>query len=166
MSDRILTLTAAIKDFAARCRARGITDPDVIAETVFKNLHERGLVSNRNANAVWLDYIKRWSVFRVNRGNKGDDRQMHLWENCEAQVYNLQFDGGVIQKVLADFDLADIEQETAQKQDNIEAAAAELRLWNRAKRYVVPLLDAHPDWKWRNAVEHMRTNGGLPSLED
>jgi hypothetical protein len=32
--------------------------------------------------------------------------------------------------------------------------------------HIGPVLEAHPSWGWRNAVEWMRANGGVPQITE
>lgn len=36
--------------------------------------------------------------------------------------------------------------------------------WFRAVSVIKPLLESHPEWRWRDAVEYLRARDELPAL--
>lgn len=56
--------------------------------------------------------------------------------------------------------LADIDKITAQKQLSVSGATEAKLNWDRVVATVRPLLEAHPDWTFSDAVEHIRHAGG------
>jgi hypothetical protein len=190
MSARVLPITTAIQNAARIARnLKKLTDPDDIAEHVwdvlcrdgYLNLSRVDATTKANMIVMALSYIKSIIVMRVKAKGRPDDRQFHLWDNLE-QVFDIKHqkkdeDGApvirdgkpvieVIQKELAKFTLDDVRQVSEQKDDNIERATAERNIWLRAAGYIEPLLGAHPDWTWKDAVEYMRDGDGLPTLDD
>jgi hypothetical protein len=93
----------------------------------------------------------------------------------------------IVTKKLGEFDLEDVRafaenlrdqkdaafdafNELDDEDSNCEFRAASIAeeneaRFNRAAAAVIPLLEAHPGWTWRTAVEHMQANGTLPSLD-
>jgi len=45
---------------------------------------------------------------------------------------------------------------------NIAKAAAALDEFDRVFGFIEPLMKAHPEWLWRDAVAYLETHGGLP----
>lgn len=60
---------------------------------------------------------------------------------------------------LGDLGLDEIQIITEQKESNIETATTALGEWNKAKELVEPLLLSNPDWKWRDAADHLKQIG-------
>jgi hypothetical protein len=46
-----------------------------------------------------------------------------------------------------------------EKDAAVRAAKADRDRWEAAANLVVPVLQANPDWKWRDAVAHLRASG-------
>lgn len=164
MSDR--TLSGSARDFARR--ARNIlkkTDPKEIAEYVLTEQRELGLWTDAAIEKAQLGWILSVIMMKIKKSNDKDDeeKQLHLWDDLD-QVFDLRMPDGVIQKELGNFTIPDIKQLTKQKTENLTRAGTEKRTWDRAVKYITPLLKKHADWKWRDAVKHMRGLGKLPDL--
>jgi len=65
---------------------------------------------------------------------------------------------------LENFTLADIDEVTAHRQAMIAEAIDARDRWERAVARVRLLLEANPDWTWRDAVDHMRDIGALDEI--
>lgn len=148
----------------------GERDRDKQAEFVFKALHSLGFVSKENLTRVFLDYIKRMILLlskpHIRRDPEVDPEyyQLHLWEDLDQVLAVQRADGKTEGVELGDFGLAEVEARTQQIRVNREHVIAEERMWLRACEFIRPLLEANPDWCWRDAVDHMRETGGLPDL--
>jgi hypothetical protein len=183
MSARVLPITMAIKNSARTARnIRKLKDPDTIAIHVWDKLCEDGYLNLARVDAttkanmlvMGLAYIKSIITMRVKKPQPDDERQFHLWDDLD-QVFDIKYskkdkDGNpiieVVQKELGKFGLDDIRQITEQKNDNLFRANKERDIWLRAISYIKPLLATRSDWNWEDAVEYMRENGGLPTLDE
>jgi hypothetical protein len=66
------------------------------------------------------------------------------------------------QKTLGDLDYAHGLKARKRKVANITRANQALAAFDDAWRHIGPLLKAHPDWVWRDAVTHLEATGGIP----
>lgn len=165
MSER--SLMQFVRDAARRARnIKKMTDPHEIAAYCFGEAKSYGLITAEWTHEAELQSIIRLVTFRRKApGSRDDDaHQLRLFIDHEDIVFDIRHDDAVVQKALADCGLDDIDQIEQQKDDNIDAAIAERDLFARASGYIKPLLTAHPGWVWRDAVNHLRAHGGLPSL--
>ncbi|MEY9179686.1 hypothetical protein [Bradyrhizobium sp. USDA 313] len=154
-----------VRDAARRARnIKKLTDPHDIGNYCLSEAEAYGLVTPEWVLEAQIQAIIRLVTFRAKPAGRDAPHQLHLFINHEDIVFDLRHQDAVIQKALADCGLDDVAQIEQQKADNIEAAKAEQALFARAAGYIKPLLRAHPTWVWRDAVEHLRLHGGLPSL--
>jgi len=65
---------------------------------------------------------------------------------------------------LENFTLAEIDAVTAAKHFRIVEAMEAKAKWERSVAGIRLLLEANPDWKWRDAVELMRDTGTMPEI--
>src|ERR1700674_3459916 len=61
--------------------------------------------------------------------------------------------------VLGDFGLEAIDVYAAQEKNKATKAR-----FDKAASVIVPLLREHPEWRWQQAVEYLRSRGELPDL--
>jgi len=172
----VRTLTEAIRSSARRAVRKGVTERGACSRFIYTDIADWR--TKTNTRAVWLDFISRYSVKRKkkNKSKDGQRDQMAFWDHLD-QLFPIQRQAKVNPETgetvehertelveLGDFGIPEIEQHDAQLDGNISNAQAERALWERAKSFVVPLLKRQKDWKWRDAVEHMRSRGTLPDL--
>jgi hypothetical protein len=182
MSDR-KTIVQAIKDFARHARnIRRLQNPSDINAHVIARLGSEGYLTKVGVNAIKKDplihkmaehYVGALTVTRVPPSGKKEEQQLDLFVDLD-QLFDVRHevkanpDGTKVfkvkQKELGEFDLDDIACISHQKQENRERVLEEEGQWNRAKAIVVPLLQSHPGWVWKDAVEYLRKHGGIPVL--
>jgi hypothetical protein len=68
------------------------------------------------------------------------------------------------QRVLGDVNLEEGITIERRKIANLEAAQREKARFDRHWAVIRPLLEANPDWLWRDAVAFLERSGGLPEL--
>ncbi|UGY13780.1 hypothetical protein HAP48_0035190 [Bradyrhizobium septentrionale] len=160
------SLMQFVRDAARRARnIKKLTDPHAIAGYCFDEAKGYGLITAAWTHEAELQSILRLVTFRKKPPHLSEDaHQLRLFIDHEDIVFDIRHDDAVVQKALADCGLSDIAQIERQKGDNIAAAEAERDLFARASSYIKPLLESHPGWVWRDAVSHLSTHGGLPSL--
>lgn len=164
-------LAVAVRESARIARnTHGLIVPHEIAEFVRADIERKGLHTSDLVDKAVKDFILKLILERRKPTPKADDpEQPFLFENL-AMVFDVRHkvtrdDGSsviqTIQKELGDFTLEDIDQVSAQKDENIEHAIEAKAEWDSAIRLVGPLLAQNPRWVWRDAVSYMRANGGL-----
>lgn len=160
MSDR-RSLLHIVKDAARRARnIKKMTDPREIGQYILKDARRYGIVTPQFIEETLIEKFMRLAVMRMQtKPREEEERQLHLFDDCEDIAFHIKHGDGTIQKALGDFDEKDIEQVTQQKLDNIEAAKIEAKHWERAVNVVLPLLRAHPNWLWRDAASELRRSG-------
>jgi hypothetical protein len=90
--------------------------------------------------------------------------QLDLFRDLDYQFAFRKKGGKVEQRTLGDLNLAEILVLEQRKAANYTAAGRELMRFRTAVSYVRPLLEAHSDWCWRDAVAYLESHGGLPLL--
>lgn len=68
------------------------------------------------------------------------------------------------QCALGDLTLTEVEALERRKLMNIETAVRERDRFSAAVIVIKPLLEANPNWRWRNAVKYLAEHGGLPPV--
>jgi hypothetical protein len=63
---------------------------------------------------------------------------------------------------IGDMTLQDVRDMTATMEEDGDPRG-ELARFREAQRLVVPVMEAHPGWRWRDAVEHLRKTGAIKS---
>ena len=170
MSKVAFVLSDEIRKAFKKVYKSGERDRDKQADFILTALKELGLWSKDNIERIGREYIKRMilalSKPMMKRESVDDEEtfQLHLWEDLD-QVISVHRPGGGADGVeLGDFGLDEIEARTRQIDLNRREVEASQEIWLRACEFIVPLLRNNPNWVWRDAVEHMRTTGGLPDL--
>lgn len=161
MSDRRSAITI-IKDAARRARnIKKLTDPKEIGEYCHNELQKFGALTAVFIHDAVIEKIISMITWRHKPKNHEDDeeRQLHLFDDCEDIVFDIRHGDGTVQKALGAFDEKDIAQVTEQKFVNIKRAEAEAEHWERASKVIIPLLRANPGWLWRDAASELRGLG-------
>lgn len=158
-------------------RRKGLSDAGEIAESVYVDIaHLRGA---DNTKRVWLFYINqmtRIAALNANAKSKTDDDyqlHFHYWDDLDTplRVERYGVDKDERRKFLrvelvelGDFGLTEIDARSDQIKDNQNRIALAKDIWDRAVRVIKPLLESHPEWLWRDAVEYLRGRDELPDL--
>jgi hypothetical protein len=159
------SLMGQVRDCARHARnIKHLTVPKEIGEYALAECKKLGMITTEWTHNLQVQAMIGLATMRVHKAKDSAVTQLRLFVDHEDIVFDIRHEDGVVQKSLGDFDEDDIDQIDAQQDANIEAAVASRDQWLRAAKYIRPLLVKHPDWLWRDAVDHLRRNGGLPTL--
>ena len=154
------TLMSIIRDAARRARnIKKLTAPKEIGKYCIDEANLLGAITPEWIEEAKIEKALKYIVWRQKPKLDDEERQLHLFHDCEDIVFDIRHGDGTVQKVLGDFDQQDIEQVTQQKMDNIARAEAEAELWARAINLVLPLVRDNPGWVWRDAVNDLAASG-------
>jgi len=136
-----------------------ITNTEQMVDAVDRDI--KGLLSPKLFDEARRHQIRDMITSRFER-LLDDGEQLDLFHDLDFQ---LTFGRGEesYQKTLGDLDYEHGLKARHRKVANIEAANRALADFDRAWRYIGPLLKANPDWLWRDAVTHLETTGGIPT---
>jgi hypothetical protein len=164
MSNR--SLMGQVRDLARHARnIKHLTDPKAIGEYCHAECKKLGMITAEWTHQLQVQAMIGLATIRVKQSGAPEAvTQMRLFDNYEDIVFDIRHEDGVVQKALGDFNRLDISQIFEQQDANIASAVAARDLFERASKTIVPLLQDHPDWLWRDAVEYLRRNGTLPTL--
>ena len=168
---RAAALTRAIRESYQRAYEAGVTDADEMAKRVYKDIADWR--TNDNTERAWLFYIKNALRLPKTRASEAGDQSEFDYHSLDEffpikRAEERDPSTGEIVKVartdqvmLGDFGLPEIHQHDLQLRANIDSAIAEQVKWERVKQMVVPLLETHPSWRYRDAIHHLKANGDL-----
>jgi hypothetical protein len=179
MSDRrpANVLLSEIKSACRRAtRHKGLSKSDDIAKSVYDDV--KYLRSEETDERVWRFYIKQMA--RLNAGTRraradDDDYQLHFhyWDDLDTllPIKRQAFDTDLNRTVsftdlveLGNFDVREMDARSGQVKDNVKTAILADDTWERAVNVIKPLVQSHPGWKWKDAVEYLRGRDELPAL--
>jgi hypothetical protein len=113
-----------------------------------------------------FDELRRWSIRDIvtNRFEKllNEGEQLNLFRDLDFQITFGRGDASY-QKTLGDLDYAHGLKTRERKQSNIDRANRALADFDRVWAFIGPLLQANPEWFWRDAVAHLESHGGIPA---
>lgn len=168
------TLIEAIRDASKHAIRRGILDSNKQAEFIHSEIS--AWLSPINIKMMILYYIKTWAVAKPPKIKETpEDEPRFRFFDALDETYAVKRPAIQNEKTgeeiapartdfvpLGDFGLVEVAQRDVQMRQNINDAINAQNEWNWAKGYVVPLLNVHKKWTWRDAVEHLRSAGRLP----
>jgi phosphoribosylformylglycinamidine (FGAM) synthase PurS component len=92
-------------------------------------------------------------VGKIGFSEKCEKGQIDFFRDHEIQFTLRRGKGASVQIALGDLTLDTIAEVREQKVANIEAAKKSLAEFDAACEAIVPILNANPGWKWRDAAE-------------
>lgn len=138
---------------------RGVTDKADLVTAVYERLHSPEGLSPSIIKQMFLEMIGEIVTDRLEQVSGRGAAQLDLFNDFEFMFSLPKGDGGRKVIELGDLRIPDIEAVRAQKENNIKAAQTALEHFNEACTLIVPLLQANPEWKWRDAAEDLKSRG-------
>jgi hypothetical protein len=90
--------------------------------------------------------------------------QQDLFDDCDDVYCRIKVAGHWKELALGDADAEMVKRIIKVRQNSLKADTLALNRLVLAWDVVRPLLDAHPNWVWRDAVKWLRDHGGLPTI--